>query len=70
MDGQSTEGVSPHDGDHLLPCEVEVVLEELHGLPSVPHDVRVDFRLVGDVGPVRVSRDAVRSARPQLYDHY
>ena len=50
MDAKSAKGVSPHDGDHLLPGETEMVLEELDSLPPIAHDIRVDLSLLGDVG--------------------
>ena len=51
MYAKPAKGVSPHDGDDLLPGETEVVLEELNSLPPITHDIRVDLGLLGDVGP-------------------
>ena len=45
VDVESAEGVSAHDGHHLLSSEAEVLLEEVDGLPAVAHDIRMDLTL-------------------------
>ena len=64
VDVESAEGVSAHDGHHLLSSEAEVLLEELDGLLAVAHDIRMDLTLGGDVRPELVLRDTVRTTCP------